>query len=129
MLTFPDQPDLEPVSDRLYRLRSTYLYLNNDGFFLRIKKGYTSDGASVPRLVWTLTGITPDGLHRAAALIHDYIYDHAGRLPPQSCSKLSWTRKEADQIFLRIMREAGVSSFKSAIAYRAVRAFGWTGWK
>ena len=32
-----------------------------------IPKGFVYDGASVPRLVWTLSGILPDGLIRAAA--------------------------------------------------------------
>ena len=47
---------------------------------ISIKKGFTHDGASVPRLLWSITGIRPDGPIRAGALVHDWIYIHAGRL-------------------------------------------------
>ena len=60
-----------------YKLVETYSYSWTMPDRLRraitIPKGFTYDGASVPRLVWTLSGITPDGLIRAAALVHDFI--------------------------------------------------------
>lgn len=119
----------------------TYCWSDPDGISrsITVPKGYLSDGASVPRLVWTLSGIIPDGLIRAAALIHDFIYDHSGQLPFGSyrrirngnwefCSNEKWTRKVADKLFGRINRECGVPKFQRRVAYLAVRAGGWIGW-
>jgi hypothetical protein len=50
---------------------------------IRVPKGVRTDIASVPRLVWTLSGLTPDGLYRNAALIHDIIYMWCGEFPPR----------------------------------------------
>lgn len=125
-----------------YKLVEKYTYIwkaKGTTWQIIIPKGYKSDGASVPRLVWTLSGLTPDGLIRAAALIHDFIYDHSGQLPCGSfkyvvegvwynCTEIDWTRKEADQLFANIMKECGVSKFKRRVAYLAVRVGGWTGW-
>lgn len=125
-----------------YKLVEKYTYIwkaKGTTWQIIIPKGYKSDGASVPRLVWTLSGLTPDGLIRAAALIHDFIYDHSGHLPCgsfkyvvngewYSCPDIDWTRKEADQLFANIMKECGVSKFQRRVAYLAVRVGGWTGW-
>jgi hypothetical protein len=107
---------------------------------ITIPAGFTYDGASVPRLVWTMSGITPDGLIRAAALVHDFIYRHSGRLPRSSygcikngawmdLSDSHWQRVDADRLFARIMREAGVSKTKRRLAYLGVRAGGWASWQ
>ncbi|MEW8044190.1 MAG: DUF1353 domain-containing protein [Candidatus Sedimenticola endophacoides] len=39
-----------------------------------------------------------------------------------------WSRREADRLFARIMREAGVSRFKRRVAFIGVRLFGWFSW-
>ena len=137
-----------PIADRLYRLVETYVYEWEKSvpgtelvheYRITVPKGYVYDGASVPRIVWTVSGLTPDGLIRAAALVHDWIYDHKGHLPEGSQQykdadgqwptlHVTWNRKAADRIFGRIMREAEVSKLKRRAAYRAVRLFGWIGW-
>lgn len=135
------QPMIIPVAERTYRLEQEYQYCwLKDGINNRmlIPTGFTYDGASVPRFIWSLSGITPDGLIRAAALVHDWIYNHAGLLPPGFQQYLQedqwldvhgrWSRREADRMFSRIMRDAGVSRFRRRIAYLAVRLFGWFSW-
>ena len=131
-----------------YKLVEKYTYIwkaKGTTWQIIIPKGYKSDGASAPRLAWTLSGLTPDGLIRAAALVHDFIYDHSGHLPCGSfkccengiCTNVElgiggrlsfWKRKEADQLFANIMKECGVSKFQRRVAYLAVRVGGWTGW-
>lgn len=143
MLEANYQPDLRPIAKNKYQLWENWSYTwVKDDIIRRIKipAGFVSDGASVPRCLWTITGITPDGQIRAAALVHDFIYKYAGDLPDGSYQKLDsskssnlkwvdldniWTRKNADRIFCRIMRECGVSKFKRRMAYRGVRMFGW----
>jgi len=136
------QPLNRPVGERVYELVADWRYEWRHGGIRRritVPKGFVCDGASVPRLVWTLTGILPDGLIRAAALVHDWLYHHRGQLPEglyQEFHRGRWrdvgceaTRGEADRLFARIMREAGVSKVRRRLAYAAVRACGWWVWR
>jgi len=103
--------------------------------------GFLYDGASVPRSTWTVSGLRPDGLLRAAATVHDFIYEYQGKMPPGSYQswdsdlngwvdvKQRWTRKSADKMFGRLMREAGMSRYRRRMAYRAVRLAGGVAWK
>lgn len=107
--------------------------INNDDIDLLVFKDFKYDGASVPRWAWTLSGLRPDGLLRAAALIHDIIYISGG-MPTRSLKssyyrmsfkkKLILNRKDADKIFLKIMIESGVKKWRAKMAYRAVRIGG-----
>ena len=38
--------------------------------------------------------------------------------------KLGVSRKEADKVFLEVMKEQGIGFFKRQLMYRAVRTFG-----
>jgi hypothetical protein len=136
-------PVMLPDGDEGYKLIEAYSYTwkHTDGFqrVITVPNGFVYDGASVPRLVWTLSGITPDGLIRSAALVHDFIYRYEGRLPLnhygvvfdgvyKDISKNRWARIDADRLFARIMREAGVPKLKRRAAYLGVRAGGWASW-
>jgi hypothetical protein len=132
------QPLIIPVSEREYELVEDYAYV----WYIRglrreimACKGFRHDGASVPRLLWTLIGLRPDGLVRAAALLHDYLYRHGGVLPlgcmwvEQDMDPRPWTRKDADRLFARVMRESGVSKLKRRLAYLGVRVGGRRAWR
>ena len=86
-----------------------------------IPAGYRFDLASVPKGLWWL--IAPFELSTLAPLIHDYIYEHKGRFRGKHL-----TRREADRVFLRIMKHEGVGRTRRTLAYWAVRAFGWIYW-
>ena len=138
-----EHPLTIPVSDKYYRLVEDFTYTwekNGNSYKITVPAGFIFDGASVPRIAWTISGIRPDGLIRAAALIHDWIYHYDGLLPEGSHQYLDedniwkniygrWKRKDADRIFARIMREAGMSKFKRRAAYLAVRMFGGFRWR
>ena len=147
-MTEPRQPLLVPIrapgDDPLYRVVQPWRYdWELRGWppqRLTVPRGFEMDGASVPRLLWTFTGITPDGLHRAAAVAHDFIYRYSGHLPMGAhifhCQGKGWrdtghlwTREEADRLFARILRECGVSKFRRRIMYLGVRLGGWRSWK
>lgn len=119
---FPEQPDIRPISNGVYRLKVPYLYETPEHYII-VPEGFLHDGASVPRLFWTISGLTPDGLHRAASLIHDYLYENFGKTKHRL-----YSRKECDQIFKDIMKKSGVNSYRVKIAYFAVRIGGWTFW-
>jgi hypothetical protein len=62
------QPDIEPIQGGKYKLREDYSYETEitPGRFVKISinKGFEYDGASVPRITWSLSGLRPDGLLR-----------------------------------------------------------------
>ena len=131
------QPVNIPVGARQYELVETYGYgWDKDGVSheLVVPRGFRYDGASVPRALWSLIGLRPDGLVRAAALLHDWIYRHGGRLPPGSYRRDDgeggdWTREATDRLFARVMRESGVSKLKRRLAYLGVRVGGRRSWR
>lgn len=139
------QPINYPVSERGYKLYEPYTYIwahNGIRYKITVPKGFEYDGASVPRICWSLTGIRPDGLIRAAATIHDFLYEHQGQLPAESFLSTTkfmgsemkpvnktWSRKQSDQLFARLLREKGVSKIRRRLAYIAVRVFGGFAWR
>lgn len=90
-----------------------------NGCRLTVPQGFMFDMASVPRIVWPL--ISSFDLGTASPLVHDWGYQHQGRM----CPGLEWTRKQVDQNFNRMMRDEGVTGWKRRYAYYAVRWFGW----
>jgi len=98
---------------------------------INIPQGFEFDGASVPRILWTITGLTPHGELEPAALVHDYLYRYGGVLPTGAFWRSGvecdhpWTRKECDKLFARIMRESGVPKWRRRLAYIGVRMGGW----
>jgi hypothetical protein len=137
-----EQPHIIPI--RLpdfregYRLAHDFVYeweAENALWKIFIPAGFEYDGASVPRFLWTLLGISPDGLHRAAALVHDWLYRHAGLLPDGSFWKdghqvnsFPWQREQVDKLFANMLAEYGVGKFRRRSMYLGVRAGGWRAW-
>jgi len=76
-----------------------------------VPAGFISDFASIPRLFWRV--LPPWGEYNRAAVVHDYLYRTHLR-----------TRAGADDLFLALMVELGVSRWKRRVMYRAVRMFG-----
>jgi len=108
----------EPIGDNKWILKEEYKYEIN-GFVIIVPKGFITDLASVPRILWVF--FPPFGKYTRAAIIHDYLY-----------SELNDTfinRYWADKIFIFIMKEHGVSTYRRVSMYRAVRMFGEPSWK
>lgn len=78
---------------------------------LLLLKGFRWDGMSWLKMIWGRQG-WPSGWH-------DLLY----RLQPDG-----WTQKMADEIFLDLMIEAGISKPIAHIRYRGLRMFGWYAW-
>jgi hypothetical protein len=143
-MIFP-QPHLTPVADSgddRYEVAAAFSwawYAEGASWRITVPQGFRCDGASVPWIGTVLTGIGRDGLHRAAALIHDFLYRYAGKLPHGSFCKntgngwqpcpVAWTRKQSDQLFANMLAAYGVSKLRRRTMYLAVRAAGWRSWK
>jgi hypothetical protein len=113
------QPTCGVTPKGLYVLSEDYTY-RFGGQDITVLEGFVWDGASAP----IRSSVRKDGLIRAAALIHDYLYRNLGK----ATSTLSFSRKGADKLFHRIMLEAKMSRWKAGKAYWAVRGFGWWAW-
>lgn len=133
----------EDSDDYLYLLLEPFIYewvANGKRYRFVIPARFLFDGASVPRLFWSLTGITRDGLERAAACIHDMLYGCRGIVPAgwqqvydpftriwRDCPA-GWTRKQVDKLFARMLGEYGVTRRRRRVMYLAVRCGGFWPW-
>lgn len=84
----------------------------------RIPAGFETDFASVPRVLWSV--FPPYGKWLKAAVLHDMLY----ATPPRGV-----TRRDADGLFRRVLKEEGCSTWRACVMYWALRAFGWVAWR
>jgi len=103
----------------------------NGAHTITVRSGFTTDLASIPRLVWSL--LPPDGPWVKAAIIHDYLYATAGTgVWKKGVCGISrptpYTRAEADRIIHEGMRNRGVGVIRRTIIFWAVRLGGRRGW-
>lgn len=90
------------------------------GDVFRVPRSYITDYASVPWYT-RYAGFSEFGPHKYAALIHDWLYSVGeGKGTAEEASK----RKEADEIFLFALKQAGMGFAKRRAMYRAVRLGG-----
>ena len=78
-----------------------------------VSEGFETDGASIPKVFWSVIGSPLLGRYRNAAVLHDYLY--ATNL---------FDKKRCDDLFLEAMGVLGVQLWKRRTMYRAVRMFG-----
>ena len=121
-------PDVAQFSDagmrgdsRIFQLTANFRYHSSVGT-ITVRKGFYTDGGSVPRIFWSL--LDPWSKFFSAALVHDWIYskDSTAAFPVAG-------RKEADLIFKEAMFNAGVGWITRETVYRAVRLGGWASYK
>lgn len=79
---------------------------------LVVEKGYVTNFASSPRILWPL--IPPDGSYTPASVVHDRLYS------------LRYDRKIADAIFLEAMKASGTWMSVRYVMWAGVRLCGWT---
>ena len=92
-----------------------------------IPKGFTFDGASVPKFLATF--LSPVGVLLLGGLVHDYAYKYAALKPAlQKSSRLLLNQKQADKIFRDINIEINGFYFLNYLAYWALRLGGWFAW-
>lgn len=99
--------------ERRMRLLEDFAYVDPSGTVWLAPKGSKTDGASIPRGLWTLVGAPFEGQYREAAVIHD-VY----------CETKNKPHQDVHRIFYYATRAAGVSSFYSKVLYGGVVAGG-----
>ena len=105
---------------------------------LTVPAGYVWDGASVPRVAWTIIGLTPWGLTDGPSLAHDPLYRAKGGAMPDKWADCTLTdnkgagvridRAEADWVFYAACVAAGIKRPRAGLAYGVVRTFGGPHW-
>ena len=86
---------------------------------IRVPKGFITDFASIPRILWNI--LPPAGPYGKAAVIHDYLYQSGGKI---SGRVKCYTKVESDIIFREAMKVLGVGWLKRTLMYQAVKIFG-----
>lgn len=109
---------IEPAGGKLWRTCEPLAYITDKDEKIDIPIGFEFDGASVPKIAWSIVGHPLDQDYLASACVHDYLY---------FAQPLS--RRKADKIMLEAMKMLGVSWWRRRTAYWAVRLFGWIPWK
>ena len=105
---------------RWYRLEEAFGFSSSRlGRSIHVPAGFVTDMASIPR--WIQPFLQKDEGCLEAAVIHDYAYS-------ADCPH-GLTRKQADELFLEAMTEAGVGPVKRGLMYHAVRKFGARSWR
>lgn len=95
------------------------VYQYADGRTVTMPAGFMTDGASIPRILWSSVGSPFNGTYREPAFLHDYLYQ----------TGYCRGRADADSTFLNAMKEHGVGFVKRWTIYTGVRAWGWVAWK
>lgn len=111
----------------VWRLEEDYPYRDGTSI-VTVPMGFLFDLASIPRIFWSL--IAPFELSITAPLLHDFLYHYRGDPPPGSITPpRRYSRADADRLFREVMEAEGVPGWRRTLAFLAVRAFGWLGWR
>lgn len=95
------------------RLLAPYVFVDPDQKAWTAPKGLVTDGASIPRALWSIVGSPWTGLYRNAAVIHDAY-----------CDSHSEPWQAVHRVFYRAMLANGVNPLQAKIMYAAVYRFG-----
>lgn len=88
-------------------------YIDSNDIRWPVPAGTRVDGASIPRVLWTLIGAPYTGKYRDASVIHDYY-----------CTSRSRHWKAVHKVFLDGMLARGVNKLDATLMYIAVYRFG-----
>lgn len=98
-----------PTDPEQFILNKELKYRGARDIFI-VPKNFITDFASVPKLLWSI--FPPYGKHLKAAVLHDFLY-----------VVHMVSRKDADGLFYRTMKESGVT-WRARPMWQAVRLFG-----
>lgn len=102
--------ELEYINDTWVVMEDAFMYLS-DKTSITIPKGFKTDLASVPRILWPL--LPPFGKYNRAAIAHDFLYRNK-----------MYNRRFCDYQLFFLSREDKTNIITSYILYIGVRLFG-----
>ena len=95
------------------KLLGDFLYVDPSGRQWKAPKGSIIDGASIPRLFWTIVGSPFDEPYRKASVVHDV-----------ACAKKTVRWEDVHRMFYYACLCGGVSTIKAKVMFAAVFKFG-----
>jgi Protein of unknown function (DUF1353) len=98
---------------RTMTLLNPFSYTDPKRVVWEVPSGAITDGASIPRILWTIAGGPFEGKYRDAAVIHDYY-----------CEVQTRPWRDTHLVFYNAMRTAGVDDVTAKTFYAAVYYFG-----
>lgn len=98
---------------RKMKLIEPFLYIDPDGSEWNAPVGWVIDGASIPKVAWSVIGGPFEGKYRNASVIHDVACDQKTR---------PWM--DVHRAFYTAMLTGGVDTIKAKIMYAAVYHWG-----
>ena len=114
---FKGEWDVKAIGPYILITQAEVSYTTKKGVTHTVPVGFTTDGASIPKIFWSWIGSPFTGLYRLPSLVHDYLY-----------YTQTTKRSYADKVFLEGMEDKKVSFWKRRMMYLAVRFRGWIPW-
>lgn len=109
---------LQRINAEDYLFQGNLTYTSENLMKVKVSKGLITDGASIPRFLWSIIGCPLNGKYVGSAIVHDALYkSHV------------LTRKESDKLFLEMLKDNGVGALKRNLMYLAVRVGGYFAWR
>jgi hypothetical protein len=109
---------LQPTGDgKTMKVIEPYSYVDADGHAFSAQPGFQTDGASIPRVLWSLIGSPFTGKYIGAAVVHDV-----------GCTTKKYSWQVTHRMFYDAMLDSGVSEHTAKIMYYGVR-FGGPKWQ
>ncbi len=116
--SFSGNPKTEWLSengeDRDMRLLETFWYTDPKGRRWEAPKGAVTNGATIPRTLWSSVGSPFTGRYRRAAIIHDVALRNAAIV-----------RDDADSMFFLACMAGGCAALECKLLYAGVRIGSW----
>ena len=103
----------DPGPDRDMRLVQSFLFRDGNGNAWEVPAGAVVNGASIPRVFWTLVGSPLVGDHRRASVVHDHF-----------CAIKSRPWEEVHRMFFHALVASGFTRQRAKVFYVAVYAGG-----
>ena len=102
---------------RLMQLFHPFSFIDDHELRWDVPAGAQIDGATIPRVLWSVTGSPYEGKYRKASVVHDFY-----------CSVRTRDADATHRMFHEAMLVSGVSAGKAKIMYAAVKYAGprWT---
>lgn len=90
-----------------------------------VPSGFRCDGESIPSILRWL--VPPFGQTKRGAFAHDYLY-RLGGYKATNGNFVQVTRKQADDVYLELVKAKGAPTWRASMRYRVLRLVGWIAW-
>jgi Protein of unknown function (DUF1353) len=111
---FPNHPQLDWSDDgRTMSLLREFVYIDQTKMNWKSPQGSVVDGASIPRILWSMVGGPYEGKYRNASIVHD-----------TECVAKTHKWQAVHRMFYNASRAGGVGWIKANLMYAGVYYFG-----